>query len=188
MAARGQLEGSLRARQAGDRAQVRPGEPDQGEHPGQCGPQATTRASSFDLKALYASSFALADAWILPPCQLCHMELGQLHLKCGDPQSALKSFTKTREFNSTGPQALAMAMSIIEARAFLPLEEQWSPLLTRFCPPPARHLPLLLHPDSTLHRQGRVGPRASSGPHLDIFRPALRRSSTSSCRSDRARR
>ncbi|KAL7416943.1 26S proteasome subunit RPN7-domain-containing protein [Mrakia frigida] len=46
--------------------------------------------------------------------RMCHVDLAKLYLKCGDPQGALKSFVKTREFNSTGQQMLEMCMSIIE--------------------------------------------------------------------------
>lgn len=46
--------------------------------------------------------------------QMCHVDIAKLYLKSGDPHAALKSFVKTREFNSTGQQMLEMCMSIIE--------------------------------------------------------------------------
>jgi COP9 signalosome complex subunit 1 len=52
---------------------------------------------------------------------MCHIDLAKLHLKTGDYQNALKSFVKTREFNSTPPQMLEMCMSILEVSRLFPI-------------------------------------------------------------------
>lgn len=62
---------------------------------------------------------------------MCYLDLAKLYLKCGDPQGALKSLVKTREFNSTGQQMLEMCMSIIEVSR-LPRSSPSSPFSSSY--------------------------------------------------------
>lgn len=69
-----------------------------------------------ELDRLEAELKSVTANLIKESIRICHLDLGRLHLKCGEPNQALRSFVRTREFTTTAGQVLEMAMAVIEVR------------------------------------------------------------------------